>query len=57
MDSGNGGNPWFYSSLQALSWDVHGYDELNSTGPLLPLLRQYLDAGTMFFVNRENMRK
>ena len=53
MDSGNGGNPWFYNSLQAPSWDVHDYDELNSTGPLLPLLQQYLDAGTVFFIKRK----
>ena len=53
VDSGNGGNPWLYGSLQAPSWELHGYDELNSTGPLLPLLQQYLDAGTVFFVEEK----
>lgn len=55
MDTGYGGNPWFYGSLQGPPWGVHDYDELNSTGPLLPLLHQYMDIGTMYI--RKKMKK
>jgi len=47
MNPGDGTNPWFSGQPQAPPWDAIGYNELISAGPLLPLLEQYANIGTM----------
>ena len=40
-------DPWFSGRPQAPFWDATEYNQLISTGPLLPLLEQYASLGTM----------
>ena len=47
MNHEDGTGPWFFGQPQAPPWDVIGYNELISAGPLLPLLEQYAGMGTM----------
>jgi len=47
MNHEDGTDPWFSQRLQALPFDLIEYNQLISAGPLLPLLKQYANLGTM----------
>ena len=40
-------DPWFSGRPQVPFWDATEYNQLISTGPLLPLLEQYANIGKM----------
>ena len=40
-------DPWFSGRPQAPFWDEIEYNQLIFAGPLLPLLEQYTNIGTM----------
>ena len=47
MNHEDGADPWVSQRPETPPWDAAEYNQLISSGPLLPLLEQYANIGTM----------
>ena len=54
MNHEDGTDPWLSQRLETPPWDAAEYNQLISSGPLLPLLEHYAGIGTMHDKQRRN---